>query len=76
MADLKRASRKKKLGDFPYGSVVFTATIALLILGLLGITLLKSANLRRLIKQNVEVYIYLEKFISSTKIFAASVLLI
>jgi len=59
--------KKKKLGDFPYPSVVFSTTIALIVIGLLGLIVLHTGKLKTLIKQNIEVYVYLNKFTSENE---------
>jgi cell division transport system permease protein len=60
--------RKKKLGSYPYVSVVFSITLALIVIGLLGLLLLHTQKLTRLIRQNIEVQIYLDKSISENNI--------
>lgn len=60
--------KKKKLGSYPYVSVVFSITLALIVIGLFGLLLLHAQKLTHLIKQNIEVQIYLDKNISENNI--------
>ncbi|MBR9998403.1 MAG: ABC transporter permease [Cyclobacteriaceae bacterium] len=60
--------RKKKLGSYPYLSVVFSITLALIVIGLFGLLLLHTQKLASLIKQNIEVQVYLDKNISENNI--------
>ncbi len=60
--------KKKKLGSYPYLSVVFSITLALIVIGLFGLLLLHTQKLAHLIKQNIEVQIYLDKNISENNI--------
>ncbi len=60
----KPAIKKKKPGSYPYLSVVFSMTLALFVLGLFALLLLHANRLTELIKENIEVQIYLEKSIT------------
>jgi cell division transport system permease protein len=53
--------RKKKLGNFPFISVIFSTTLALLVIGLLGLFILKAQKLKNIIRENVEVQVFLKK---------------
>ena len=61
------SSKKKRLGSYPYASVVFSITLALFVVGVLGVLLVHSQKLSRLIKENVEVQVYLDKDISDAQ---------
>lgn len=65
MATVIRKNKKKRLGSYPYLTVVFTITVALLVFGLFGLLLLHTGQLSRYIRNNIEVQVYLEKNISS-----------
>lgn len=54
--------KKKKLGSYPFASVILSITLALFVIGLFGLLLLHANNLSRLIQQSVEVQVYLNKF--------------
>lgn len=60
--------KKKKLGSYPYFSVVFSNTIALFVIGLFALLLLHSQKLTHLIRNNIEIQVYLDKDISESNI--------
>ena len=63
----KKFKKKKKLGSYPYWSVVFSITLALFVIGLFGMLLLHANQLKELIRQNVEIQVYLNKFITENE---------
>ncbi len=60
--------KKKKLGSYPSVSVIFSITLALFVIGLFGLLLLQSQKLNALIRENIEVQVYLDKYISENNI--------
>ncbi len=56
--------KKKKLGSFPYVSVIFSITLALFLIGLFGLLILYSNKLKGDIQENITMQIYLDKFIT------------
>ena len=60
--------KKKKLGSYPYLSVVFSITMALFVIGLFCLLMLHSRKLSEIIRKNVEVHVYLDKLISESNI--------
>ncbi|MBC6366135.1 ABC transporter permease [Algoriphagus sp. AK58] len=55
-------SRKKKtLGYFKFGSVLFSTTLSLFIVGLFGIILIQAKSLTKMIRENVEIQVFLDK---------------
>ncbi|MEM7551770.1 MAG: permease-like cell division protein FtsX [Bacteroidota bacterium] len=62
-----KKTRKKKLGNYPYPSVVFTTTLALFIIGLLGVVLIKANKLKDILKSNIEIQVYLNKYTSENE---------
>ncbi|MEM7297670.1 MAG: permease-like cell division protein FtsX, partial [Bacteroidota bacterium] len=64
----KKARKKRKLGSYPFASVVFSITVALCVLGLFGWVLLHSSRLGKQIQENIEVQVYLNKNIPSSEI--------
>ncbi|WP_425390903.1 cell division protein FtsX [Ekhidna sp.] len=64
----KKTRKKRKLGSYPFASVVFSITLALLVLGLFGWLLLHSSRLGTRIQENIEVQVYLNKNISQSDI--------
>ncbi len=65
--EIKRYKRKKKLGSYHYVSVVFSATLALFVIGLFGVMILQANRLTSIIKQNIELQVYLDKDLSSSQ---------
>jgi len=65
---VERDSRKKKkLGSYPFVSVVFSITLALFVIGLFGLLLLHTNKLTSIIKENIEVQVYLKKDITDNQ---------
>jgi cell division transport system permease protein len=64
----KGTDRKRKLGSFPFLSVVFTITLSLIVLGLFGLLTILTGNLTKSIQENVEIQVYLNKPISETEV--------
>ena len=64
----KKTRKKRKLGSYPFASVVFSITVALLVLGLFGWLLLHSSRLGTRIQENVEIQVYLNKNINQSDI--------
>lgn len=67
MAAEVKHRKKKKLGSYPYISVVFSITLALLVLGLFGLLLSTTSALTRVIQENVEMQVYLTKGVSEVE---------
>ncbi|WP_207431150.1 cell division protein FtsX [Sabulibacter ruber] len=57
-------TRKKKLGNYPHTMVIFSITLALFVIGLFGLLLIHAGKLSNLVKQNIEVQVYLDREIS------------
>ncbi|WP_194776894.1 cell division protein FtsX [Pararhodonellum marinum] len=60
----KPARKKKKLGSFKFASVLFSTTLSLFILGLFGVILIQAKTLTSIIRENIEIQIFLNKNIS------------
>ncbi|OEK04989.1 cell division protein FtsX [Roseivirga misakiensis] len=65
--ETKKYRRKKKLGSYQSFSVVFSTSLALFVIGLFGILVLQANKLTAVIKQNIEVQVYLNKDISESQ---------
>ena len=52
--------KKKKLGSYPFISVVFSITLALFVIGLFGMLVIYSRGLARLVQENVRIQVYLK----------------
>ncbi|MGL1887096.1 MAG: permease-like cell division protein FtsX [Reichenbachiella sp.] len=68
MAREKKYRKKKKLGSYPFVSVVFSITLALFVMGLFGLLILTTNNLTKIIQENVEVQVFLQKDLSENEI--------
>lgn len=56
--------KKKTLGHFKFGSVLFSTTLSLFIVGLFGVILIQAKTLTSMIRENIEVQVFLEKNIA------------
>lgn len=63
-----RPTRKKKLGSYPHTMVVFSITLALLIIGLFGMLLIHAQKLSTLVKENLEMQVYLDRNLPETQL--------
>lgn len=61
MEEEKKYRKKKKLGSYPIASAVFSNTLALLVTGLFGLLVLHAHQLTSLIRENLELQIYLDR---------------
>lgn len=61
-------NRNRKLGSYPFISVVFSITLALFVFGLFGLLLILTRNLSNSIQENVEIQVYLNKPITEVEI--------
>jgi cell division transport system permease protein len=59
-----KAPKKKRLGAYPYISVVFSISLALFMIGALGMLAIHSKKLTSVIKENVEVQVFLKKSVT------------
>jgi len=64
----KKVKKKKKLGSYPFLSVIFSIFITLLVIGIFGFILLNATELKRSIQENVELQVYLKKNISENEL--------
>lgn len=53
--------KKKTVGHFKFGSVLFSTTLSLFIVGLFGVILIQAKTLTSMIRENIEVQVFLEK---------------
>ncbi len=67
MAIAEKKYRKKKLGSYPFLSVVFSITLSLFVLGLFGVFFLLTNNLTRLVQDSIEVQIYLNRNVTESE---------
>ena len=59
---------KKTFGNFPFLSVIFSVSLSLLLLGIFSFFLLTSFQVKKVIQENTEVNIYLNKGISNAQV--------
>ncbi|MGE0590542.1 MAG: cell division protein FtsX [Cyclobacteriaceae bacterium] len=52
--------KKKKLGSYPYLSVVFSISLALFVIGVFGALIIYSKELERVVRQNVKIQVFLQ----------------
>ncbi len=64
MSKSQKHTKKKRLGAYPYISVVFSISLALFMIGALGMLAIHSKKLTSLIKENVEIQVFLRKSVS------------
>lgn len=57
-------TRKKKLGAYPHTMVIFSISLALFVIGLFGLLLIHAGKLSNLVKENLEVQVYLNQDMS------------
>jgi cell division transport system permease protein len=56
--------RKKRLGSYPFFTVVFSLTMALFVIGLGGLLLLHASKLSSIVRESIEIQIYLDRYLS------------
>jgi cell division transport system permease protein len=65
---LKKYRRKKKLGSYPFATVVFSITMALFVIGLCGLMVLYATRLSSSIRNNIEIQVYLDKYVAGPEV--------
>lgn len=60
--------KQKTLGYFKSGSVLFSTTLSLFIVGLFGIILIQARSLTIMIRENIEIQVFLHKNLSEDQI--------
>ena len=63
-----KVTRKKKLGSYPHLMVIFSITLALFVIGLFGILLIHAGKLSKLVKESIEVQVYLDRNLTETQL--------
>ena len=61
-------ARKKKLGSYPTLLVVFSITLALVVIGLFGLLLVHAQKLSEVVRENLEVQVYLDRDLPETEL--------
>lgn len=52
--------KTKKLGSYPFFSVVFSITLALFVIGLFGVLVIYSQELGRVVRESIKIQVYLK----------------
>ncbi|MDX5339622.1 MAG: ABC transporter permease [Cyclobacteriaceae bacterium] len=60
--------QKKTLGHFKFGSVLFSTTLSLFIVGLFGVILIQARSLTKMIRENIEIQVFLDKNLEETQL--------
>ena len=66
MKEAKR-HKKKRLGSYPSVNVIFSITLALFVIGLFGILFIHANKLTSIIRENIEVQVYLNHNVSENQ---------
>jgi cell division transport system permease protein len=64
----QKTRKKRKLGSYPFVSVTFSITLALFVIGLFGLMALHANKLTKLIQENIEIQVFLNKQIGTGEI--------
>jgi cell division transport system permease protein len=56
--------RKKRLGSYPFFTVVFSLTMALFVIGLGGLLILHAGKLSSIVKESITIQIYLDRYLT------------
>ena len=64
MIEKEKKIKKKKLGNYPFLSVIFSVSLSLFLLGIFSILLISSFKMKENIQKNIELNIYLNKVVS------------
>lgn len=60
--------KKTRLGRFKFISVLFSTTLSLFIVGLFGVIVIQAKTLTSLIRENIEIQVFLNKNLSSAEL--------
>lgn len=64
---MKKKTRKKKLGGYPAAGVVISTTLAIFVLGLFGNLLIYSQQFSAVVRENLNVKVYLRNSLTETR---------
>lgn len=59
--------KKKKLGSYPYLSVVFSISLALFVIGVFGALIIYSKELERVVRESVKIQVFLQSRITEAQ---------
>jgi cell division transport system permease protein len=63
-----KSVKKKKLGNYPHAMVVFSISLALFVIGLFGMLLIHAGKLSEIVKESIEMQVYLERDLSKVQL--------
>jgi cell division transport system permease protein len=75
LSTVQAIRKKKKLGAYPSVSVVFSITLSVLVMGVLGVLMIFYQSQSDIIKKHITVHVYLDKELSLEKIDSIKTLL-
>lgn len=64
----QKTRKKRKLGSYPFVSVTFSITLALFVIGLFGMLAMHAQKLTKIIQENIQIQVYLDKQITPAEI--------
>ncbi|MFN3840854.1 MAG: cell division protein FtsX [Cyclobacteriaceae bacterium] len=64
---MQKSTGKKNLGSYPLLGVIFSITLALFVTGLFGVLLIYSAQLEKIVRENVRVQVYLKNGLTESQ---------
>lgn len=64
----EKTNKKKKVGSYPFYTVVFSIALSLSIIGLLGAVVVHANKLSDVIRNNIEVHVYLNNYITKAEL--------
>lgn len=67
MTEAPRPRKKKKLGSYPFVSVILSICLALFVIGLFALLMVHTNRLTEIIKENVQMQVYLNKDITENQ---------
>jgi cell division transport system permease protein len=67
LVEEKKIKQKKKLGNYPSRGVVLSNALALFVIGLLGLVILFAERLSEIVKEKVEIQVFLHKHITENE---------
>lgn len=64
----EKQRKKTRLGSYKFVSVLFSITLSLLMIGIFGVVLIQAKMLTRLIRENIEVQVFLSKNLNESEV--------
>jgi cell division transport system permease protein len=64
---MEKTTRKKKVGSYPAGGVIFSVTLALFALGIFGNLILYSHAFEKIVRDNLNVKVYLKSTVTEVQ---------